>query len=279
MIARQILNSGIYNKPPLYVKVWLYLLCRANHADYKGLRRGQLWTSIPEIQDACHYYIGYRRVTPTIKEVRSVFDFLRNPYEGEDEGHTKGAMIVTAKGTHGTLVTVCNYSIYQDFRAYEGQGDGRNEEFVKEIRREPEGPNINNALNTLQGKEIAPISPTGGCSEIISFLNTETGSSFRANTAATQRIINARLSDGFSVEDFKAVIDCKAGQWKSDPKMSQYLRPSTLFAASKFDGYLQEARKSAGTASAQKRAVPVSLADLIEDPPGSGNWRPKEVSA
>ena len=47
------------------------------------------------------------------------------------------------------------------------------------------------------------------------------------------------MSEDFTVEDFKKVIDIKVAAWKDDPKMSQYLRPATLFGT-KFEGYLNE---------------------------------------
>ena len=65
--SRKILESEIWNKPPLYFKVWHYLLLNAQHGDYKGLKRGQLITSIPEIQEACSYNVGYRKVKPSKK--------------------------------------------------------------------------------------------------------------------------------------------------------------------------------------------------------------------
>lgn len=80
--------------------------------------------------------------------------------------------------------------------------------------------------------------------EIIDYLNKKTNSHYRHTTKATQRIINGRLSENFTVDDFKRVIDIKSAQWLSDKKMSAYLRPETLFAASHFESYLNEARKT-----------------------------------
>ncbi|MDE5938484.1 MAG: conserved phage C-terminal domain-containing protein [Lachnospiraceae bacterium] len=80
--------------------------------------------------------------------------------------------------------------------------------------------------------------------EIIDYLNEKTNARYRHTTKATQRIINGRISDGFGVEDFKKVIDIKADQWLNDKKMSAYLRPETLFAASHFESYLNEARQT-----------------------------------
>lgn len=73
--------------------------------------------------------------------------------------------------------------------------------------------------------------------EIVSYLNEKAGTAYRATTKATQQHINARLSEGFTVEDFFKVIDSRCAEWMGDPKMAQYLRPSTLFGP-KFENYL-----------------------------------------
>lgn len=73
--------------------------------------------------------------------------------------------------------------------------------------------------------------------DIVSFLNEKTGKHFK-ECKETERLINGRISEGYTVEDFKKVIDKKVKEWKNDSKMSAYLRPSTLFAPSHFDEYL-----------------------------------------
>ncbi|MBT9175542.1 MAG: hypothetical protein DDT22_01222 [candidate division WS2 bacterium] len=73
--------------------------------------------------------------------------------------------------------------------------------------------------------------------EIISDLNKKTGKSYKT-TDATKALIKARLSEGFTLEDFQKVHENMSAKWKDDPKMNQYLRPATLYQASKFESYL-----------------------------------------
>lgn len=75
--------------------------------------------------------------------------------------------------------------------------------------------------------------------EIIAYLNEKTGKHYSWRSRANQEHMSARLREGRTVEDFKRVIDIKCFQWLDDPKMSQYLRPETLFSG-KFDRYLNE---------------------------------------
>lgn len=76
-------------------------------------------------------------------------------------------------------------------------------------------------------------------SEIIDYLNQKTGKHFRKSIANTTRAINARIKEGFTVDDFKAVIDKKVIEWGKDERMKQYLRPQTLFGT-KFESYLNQ---------------------------------------
>ena len=78
--------------------------------------------------------------------------------------------------------------------------------------------------------------------EIIAYLNEKISASYKPTTQATLSAISARLNEGFSVDDFKLVIDRKAEDWLNDSRMSKFLRPQTLFSP-KFEGYLQEAKR------------------------------------
>lgn len=91
--------------------------------------------------------------------------------------------------------------------------------------------------------------------EVIDYLNTKTGSSYRATTEANIKPIRARLNDGFSVVDCKKVIDTKSGQWLNNLDMVKYLRPATLFSPSKFESYLNECR---GKPSIRGDSPPIS---------------------
>lgn len=80
--------------------------------------------------------------------------------------------------------------------------------------------------------------------EIINYLNSKAGTRYRHTSKATQRHINARLNEGYEIQDFKNVIDVKCNDWKNDKKMCQYLRPETLFGT-KFESYLNQVETSA----------------------------------
>ena len=76
-------------------------------------------------------------------------------------------------------------------------------------------------------------------SEIVDYLNQKTGKHFRKSITNTTRAINARIKEGFTVDDFKSVINKKVIEWGKDERMKQYLRPQTLFGT-KFESYLNQ---------------------------------------
>jgi hypothetical protein len=58
------------------------LLQRAQHGDFKQLKRGQVRTSIPEIMEACSWYSGYGKDKPTKDQINQILQWLRQPGEG-----------------------------------------------------------------------------------------------------------------------------------------------------------------------------------------------------
>lgn len=80
------------------------------------------------------------------------------------------------------------------------------------------------------------------CSFAVKLLNDLSGSRFRESTKATQRLIHAREKEGYSMDDFEAVIRHQCKLWGQDTKMQKYLRPETLFG-NKFEAYLSDARR------------------------------------
>jgi uncharacterized phage protein (TIGR02220 family) len=77
--------------------------------------------------------------------------------------------------------------------------------------------------------------------EIIEYLNLKLDSKYRYSTKSTRESINARLKEGFTLEDFKVVIDKQYDKW-INTEWEQYLRPQTLFGT-KFESYLNAPTK------------------------------------
>lgn len=94
-------------------------------------------------------------------------------------------------------------------------------------------------INNIKEKEIYKEKEKIEYNEIIDYLNLKTNSNYKSTTPKTRELIKARYNEGFTLDDFKQVIDNKVNAWGSDEKMVKYLRPETLFS-NKFEGYLNE---------------------------------------
>lgn len=98
----------------------------------------------------------------------------------------------------------------------------------------------------IEKPPIVPQEGDGGkipFKEIIGHLSEKTGKRFSHTSKASQRCIRGRWDEGYRLEDFVTVIDNMTDAWLGDKERDQYLRPSTLFGASKFEGYLNNKRK------------------------------------
>ena len=103
--------------------------------------------------------------------------------------------------------------------------------------------------------------------EVVEYLNLKANRNYRPGTTKTKSLISARLKD-YSVEDLKAVIDFKVGEWLENEKMNKYLRPETLFNETKFENYINELPSQATKKSSQSyledNDVELSLDDIIK---------------
>ncbi len=142
LLARRLLDSNVMMGSPVVLKLWVWLLLKASHLPYKNIERGQVFTTIEEMREACAYKIGYRSVKPSKDQIRSAY-----------EAFTKATMITTTKTTRGLIITLCNYDYYQNPSNYETH----NEKATKPLRSQSTPhtiyKNIKNNKNDNNEKE------------------------------------------------------------------------------------------------------------------------------
>ncbi|MGX8117311.1 conserved phage C-terminal domain-containing protein [Clostridioides difficile] len=73
---------------------------------------------------------------------------------------------------------------------------------------------------------------------IIRKLNSESGKNFKADLSITKALIDKRLKEGYSLEDFYKVIEAKVRRWRYTV-MEIYIEPTILFGY-EFESYLSE---------------------------------------
>lgn len=110
--------------------------------------------------------------------------------------------------------------------------------------------------------------------EVISYLNEKTGKHFTSKNKQTIKFINGRLSEGYTIEDFKKVIDNRCEKWLDDEKMNEYLRPSTLFRPSNFEAYYNDVLSMKEKAISEKEQEFIEKFSIGLTPP---NLTPKQA--
>lgn len=143
------------------------------------------------------------------------------------------------------------YDIYEQPQQKEpAENQGEEKQGVENLGVENQGQLNTNSFNTNQSTTNKEIYIT-----VLDYLNSKAGTHYKATSKDTQRHINARLKEGYKVDDFMRVVDNMWTAWKGT-EWEQYMRPSTLFC-SKFENYLN--RKPQGKRGAAANSRPSDL--------------------
>jgi len=196
----------------------------------KPFARGQAWIDLVLLMNHKDTYVAKHKVTVhrgqriiSIRQLSDRWGWSRTKISDFLNSLQSAGMAKIESDTKKTVVTIANYSFFQDAKD--------TEKTPKRHRGDTEMPATNNNDNNDIKKIIY----------IVEYLNEKTGKAFKTNNKSTIGHINARLAEGFTIDDFKLVIDNRVNKWGDDLKMSEYLRPETLFST-KFEGYLNSAR-------------------------------------
>lgn len=103
-LSRSIYDSEIFNKPSDWFKVWIYILWKVNFKD-NWLPRGSAYFKYEWIERDCK--VKYNIVTKICKYLKE-----KNQIE-------------VKKATHGCIISVVNYSLYQWIENYKGKTEAR----------------------------------------------------------------------------------------------------------------------------------------------------------
>ena len=101
--------------------------------------------------------------------------------------------------------------------------------------------------------------------QILDYLNSQAETTYSTKTGSNLDLVISRLNEGYTISDFKYVIDFKVKDWKGSD-FQKYLRPITLFKKDKFENYLNSTindTKSTTTNRFSKLADSVAKAQTI----------------
>ena len=159
---------------------------------------------------------------------------VENLSQLKDDLSSKNIVFEECKKHNGKLsVTFKKWVTYQlDSTMAERQKASR----CKRRGEERRGEEIRKEEKIEEVKEEKPISPV---SQIILNLNSVCKTNYKPTSRKTIDLIQVRMKEGFTVDDFRTVIDKKYAEWGQDEKMSVFLRPETLFGT-KFESYLNQ---------------------------------------
>lgn len=221
-LYRKTLDNPTVMKDGDHLAIWVWLLMKATWCESDCLFDGKRISLKPGQLPP----ISRRTIASELQISESKVQRVLKSFENEHQ-------IEQQMGAKCRLISIVSWDSYQ-----EREPQTEQQVNTKRTTSEPQVNTIKEYKNKRiqeQKKDIYSAERI----EIVNYLNEILGSNYRPNTKKTKDLIHARLSEGFTVEDFKTVIHKKAKQWQSDPKMIKFLRPETLFG-SKFEGYLNE---------------------------------------
>ena len=90
----------------------------------------------------------------------------------------------------------------------------------------------------LNNKELNNKELNNNIYYIVEYLNNKINSRYKPTSKSTRDKIKTRLNEGYTLDDFKTVIDKKYTEWVGT-EFEKFLRPETLFSP-KFESYLNQ---------------------------------------
>lgn len=220
-LHRKIVDWEWYDDLPTK-SLFIHLLILANHEDNmwhgKRIEKGSLVTSVASLS---------AQTGMSVKQVRTALSHLEKTGE-----------IGKQTTSHNTLIIVLNYGRYQDFDISENSEKGKQGASSGQTRGKQRATN----KNDNNDKNVKNDKKKDIYCQVIEYLNEKANKKYSYKTESTQQHINARLNEGYTLDDFKKVIDNKCKDWLNTD-MDKFLRPITLFNT-KFESYLNQKANS-----------------------------------
>ena len=241
-------------------KLFIYCILRANwqKARFRGteIERGEFITSLETLKNE----LGL-----SVRNIRTALDHLKNTGEISEkvfknfriirvnnydkyqqfQSSDEPDVISISDSTDNTDIEVTNdrqtgdKQVTNDRQTGDKQVTNDRQTGDKQVTTDNINNNKNNKNNNNKNNNNKK-NNNYYITQIVDYLNKCAGTSFSSDTGDTASLITARLGEGYTLSDFRRVIDKKCAEWLGDNRMRAFLRPSTLFG-SKFENYLNSA--------------------------------------
>ena len=267
---RSFMNSWLWTVKEPFDKrsAWLDMLMSAFFTDeerfFNGVKilvtRGQFPTSVRLLAERWSWSISkvnrYLKRLETEKMIiteRIKIETTSGTGAEQERNTNRNTNRNTERNTYGTLITVVNYAFYQDEKndsetPSETPTETQSGTPTEQERNTNECNSGTGAVHIKRNKEDKESKKRDDkysaetkqvAKRIIDYLNDKCGTRYRSTTDNTIKSINARISDGYTEDDFYIVIDKKCGEWIGT-EWEKYLRPDTLFRPSNFESYVNQ---------------------------------------
>lgn len=262
LLYRSLLSVPFKSSPERF-SLWVHLMLKASYDSDEVTfnrntirrERGQVVTSVAQLATECG-----------ISE-----DSARRSLEAFELDGMISRM--TQRGSRGyTVIELSNYDDYQrgitrvfdetnsadlnanlkpaPLRGSEGYSNELSADLPAELSAELNAEDlnkINNKTNTKIKSNSCPVSDETErrrsiAKTVLDRFNELAGSRYQ-DKPAQMKFITARLADGYSFDDLVLVAEFKTAHWLNHVEQCQYLRPSTVYGAEKFAGYLMAAQR------------------------------------
>lgn len=215
---RKTFENPIIMKDAETLSVWVWLLGNATFDERRvlfggtdrKLRKGELVTTTKFI--ANELKINESKVNRILKLLE------------------KEKQIEKQTTSRNTLIYIVNWEKYQS-------DEKQNEEQMAN-ERQTSDEQVTTIQESNKDKEEKKDTHLTERKQIIEYLNQKCGTKYRHGSDVAKKHINARLNEGYSIEDFIKVIDKKYKEWHGT-EHEKYLTPETLFG-NKFEKYLNQ---------------------------------------
>jgi len=179
LLARTLTQNELWGKPPYYIKLWVWLLLKCNHADVKNnghsYNRGEALVTLEETIENSKFTVGWRTEKITKNQAWNFYEDLR-----------KATMITTRKTTKGMFVKVLKYNEFQDPSNYEDN----NEKTTKQthLKHNPNTINKNDKNDKNENKNDIYISEFSNFKDITDSVIQEIADKYEVPTSYVEDI-------------------------------------------------------------------------------------------
>lgn len=239
-LAQSIVYSSLWSEDAETCKIWVTVLALK---DLDGVFR--------------HNISGISRLTGIcLEKCLAAFEKFESPDPLSTSKKEEGRRLLKLEDGGWLVVT---HDVYQEF-GWSEEKKRQNRERVAAFRERrkqlstsvPECPPSSTPVHT--GPPTAPVNPPAvpevppktpkpektppvDCITIFVELNDLTGSKFRPEGASLAMLVQRLAQPDVSCEGVLQMVRRQVKLWKDDPKMREFLRPTTLFNATKFNEY------------------------------------------